>query len=112
MPVKFCVIAHRGHQGLAPENTLDAFEYSIQRGFQHFETDVQLTADGVAIILHDEVLGRTVQGDCIGIVASAMLGMNFAQKNQSCSTHWSTQRKPVFLALQARDVLLTTVGTR
>lgn len=58
----FVIIAHRGNQSRAPENTTDAFQASLDAGFQHFETDVQLTQDGVPIILHDEQLGRTIPG--------------------------------------------------
>jgi glycerophosphoryl diester phosphodiesterase len=58
----FTVVAHRGHQGRAPELTLDAFEAALSAGFNHIELDTQLTADGVCIVLHDEYLGRTIQG--------------------------------------------------
>jgi glycerophosphoryl diester phosphodiesterase len=34
----------------------------LSAGFPHIELDTQLTADGVCIVLHDEYLGRTIQG--------------------------------------------------
>jgi glycerophosphoryl diester phosphodiesterase len=58
----FLIIAHRGDSDNAPENTLPAFDLALQQGFAHFETDCQLSADGQAIILHDEKLGRTNNG--------------------------------------------------
>lgn len=58
----FTIIAHRGHQGRAPENTLQAFQAALDAGYPHFELDVQLTSCGTAIVLHDEHLGRTVPG--------------------------------------------------
>jgi glycerophosphoryl diester phosphodiesterase len=59
----FQLIAHRGLSALAPENTLEAFDLALERGFHHFETDVQLTRDGAAVVLHDEAAapgGRTL----------------------------------------------------
>lgn len=53
-------IAHRGLHDLArgiPENTLAAFEAAIARGFA-IECDVQLTADGEAVVFHDDNAAR------------------------------------------------------
>lgn len=61
----FNLIAHRGMSTLAPESTIAAFDLALEHGFPHFETDVQLTKDGVPIILHDESLGRTISFDSI-----------------------------------------------
>ena len=47
------IIAHRGASGLAPENTLPAFQAAIDAGADGIEFDVQLTADGVPVIVHD-----------------------------------------------------------
>lgn len=55
-------IAHRGLSMKAPENTFAAFEYAEKAGYQMFECDVQLTADYVPIIIHDESLKRTTNG--------------------------------------------------
>ncbi|MEZ7898675.1 MAG: glycerophosphodiester phosphodiesterase family protein [Flaviflexus sp.] len=52
------VIAHRGGSDLAPENTLAAFDQAVRLGATMLETDVQLTADGVAVAFHDETLDR------------------------------------------------------
>ena len=46
-------IAHRGGAGLMPENTLAAFADAIARGCDGAELDVQLSADGVAVVHHD-----------------------------------------------------------
>ena len=58
----FTLIAHRGGRADSPENTRAAFDTSLLKGFHHFETDVQLTADNVCIIFHDDVLDRTTSG--------------------------------------------------
>ncbi|MCL4540815.1 MAG: glycerophosphodiester phosphodiesterase [Chloroflexi bacterium] len=47
---------HQGAGGLALPNTLDSFEHAVQRGCQLIETDVQQTADGELILLHDETI--------------------------------------------------------
>jgi glycerophosphoryl diester phosphodiesterase len=46
-------IAHRGGAALMPENTLAAFADAIARGCDGAELDVQLSADGVAVVHHD-----------------------------------------------------------
>src|SRR5262249_28283883 len=56
------VTAHRGHSRAAPENTLAAVRRAIESGADYAEVDVQLTADGVAVLLHDRDLKR-VAGD-------------------------------------------------
>jgi glycerophosphoryl diester phosphodiesterase len=52
-------IAHRGASSLAPENTLSAARKGLEAGADMWELDVQLTADGELIILHDSTLKRT-----------------------------------------------------
>ena len=52
-------IAHRGAGKLAPENTLAAFRLGAAHGYQAFECDVKLSADGVPFLLHDTTLERT-----------------------------------------------------
>lgn len=56
------VAAHRGEATGAPENTLPAFASAIAAGVAVVETDVQLTADGVPILMHDFTLDRTTNG--------------------------------------------------
>nr|WP_282943652.1 glycerophosphodiester phosphodiesterase [Paenibacillus sp. RC67] len=56
------IIAHRGAKGLAPENTLGAFQLGVEQGCQAIELDVHLSADGEIIVCHDETLNRTTDG--------------------------------------------------
>lgn len=51
--------AHRGGGSLAPENTLAAIRVGQSLGYTAHEIDVKLSADGVALLLHDEKLERT-----------------------------------------------------
>lgn len=57
------LIAHRGAGRQAPENTLSAFRLGASRGFLMFEYDVKLSADDVPILLHDDTLERTSNGN-------------------------------------------------
>ncbi|MGP0064012.1 MAG: glycerophosphodiester phosphodiesterase [Isosphaeraceae bacterium] len=56
--VPIVVVAHRGCERLAPENTLSAFRKAIEIGADFAELDVQETADGVIVVYHDRDLMR------------------------------------------------------
>jgi glycerophosphoryl diester phosphodiesterase len=70
-------IAHRGlHDGAAgrPENTLAAARAAAAGGFA-IECDVQLSADGEAMVFHDAALGRlTEASESVGSKSAAALG--------------------------------------
>jgi glycerophosphoryl diester phosphodiesterase len=53
------IIAHRGDSTSAPENTIEAFEAAVRAGSDLIEIDVQLTADGEAVVIHDGTAQRT-----------------------------------------------------
>jgi glycerophosphoryl diester phosphodiesterase len=56
-------VAHRGASGLAPENTMAAFRKAMEFPFvQWIELDVQLSRDGVPVVIHDDTLQRTTSG--------------------------------------------------
>ncbi len=52
-------IAHRGARSLAPENTLAAARKGLEVGADMWELDIQMTADGELIVIHDNTLKRT-----------------------------------------------------
>ena len=52
-------IAHRGASAHAPENTLASFNRALECGVDGVEMDVQGTADGEAVVIHDGTLERT-----------------------------------------------------
>lgn len=56
------IYAHRGSTLLAPENTCLAYELALQHGADVLEIDVRLSADGQAMVFHDETLDRTTDG--------------------------------------------------
>ncbi|WP_370617304.1 glycerophosphodiester phosphodiesterase [Mumia sp. Pv 4-285] len=53
------VVAHRGANDVAPENTLAAVRAAVMIGVDAVEVDVQSTRDGVPVVLHDATLART-----------------------------------------------------
>ena len=56
------IVAHRGDEAYAPENTLSAFKQAAEKGADAIEFDVKLTADGQVIVLHDQTVDRTTNG--------------------------------------------------
>jgi glycerophosphoryl diester phosphodiesterase len=52
------LIAHRGGSGLAPENTLAAFDQAVRLGADALEIDVRRTRDGAVVVFHDEETAR------------------------------------------------------
>ncbi|HJX79452.1 glycerophosphodiester phosphodiesterase family protein [Glutamicibacter sp.] len=53
------LIGHRGAAGVAPENTIAAIEAGSRSGAGFVEIDIQLSADGVPFIFHDDTPART-----------------------------------------------------
>jgi len=54
------VLAHRGGADESFENTLESFDYSKSLGCKFIETDVQVSADGIPYIFHDDDLKRVL----------------------------------------------------
>lgn len=50
---KLTIVAHRGAAGKAPENTLAAVQQAIEDQADWIEVDVQETADGKVVVIHD-----------------------------------------------------------
>lgn len=61
-PIAF---AHRGARAHAPENTLEAFLLAQRLGATGLESDVWLTADGVAVLDHDGLVGGRLRRTAI-----------------------------------------------
>ena len=53
------LIAHRGYPARYPENSLEGIGAALEAGACYVEFDVQLSADGVPMVVHDENLLRT-----------------------------------------------------
>lgn len=59
---KTIIFGHRGYPAKFTENSLAGFRYAVAHGVEGVEFDVQLTRDGVPIIMHDEKVDRTTDG--------------------------------------------------
>jgi glycerophosphoryl diester phosphodiesterase len=57
------VYAHRGASAERPENTLPAFARALELGADGIELDVHLSRDGVPVVIHDDTVNRTTNGE-------------------------------------------------
>lgn len=62
----FDLQGHRGARGLAPENTLAAFERALAIGVTTLEMDAAVTKDGVVVVSHDPALNPAITRDATG----------------------------------------------
>jgi glycerophosphoryl diester phosphodiesterase len=62
------VIGHRGASGHAPEHTFASYDLALELGADFIEQDLQMTSDGVLVVMHDDTLDRTTGGRCTGRV--------------------------------------------
>lgn len=65
------VIGHRGNSGVAPANTLISIRQAIELGVDMIEIDVNLTKDGVPVLIHDKGVDNITNGK--GLVSSFTL---------------------------------------
>jgi glycerophosphoryl diester phosphodiesterase len=65
------IIGHRGAAQAAPENTLESLREAKRQGATWVEVDAKLTADNHVILLHDDILDRTTNGQ--GLAAQTRL---------------------------------------
>ncbi|WP_026971177.1 glycerophosphodiester phosphodiesterase family protein [Aliagarivorans marinus] len=56
------IAGHRGVKSVCPENTLVGIAKVVELGLQWVEIDVQLSADGVPVIVHDRTVNRCSNG--------------------------------------------------
>ena len=59
---RIVVSGHRGAAALHPENTLLSFEHAIEMGVDSLELDLNMTADGEIVVIHDTTVDRTTDG--------------------------------------------------
>lgn len=102
------VIAHRGNSSVAPQNTLAAIEAACRAGADAVEIDLQRTADGVAVVIHDDVVDETTDGH--GAVAELTLDrLRALDAGRWFGPAYAGQRVPVFT--EVLDLLARHPGT-
>ncbi len=83
---QFDLQGHRGARGLAPENTLAAFERALDLGVTTLELDIGLTKDKVVVVYHDRTLNPDITRDASGVFLTArgpaIASLSFAELQQ------------------------------
>lgn len=97
------VHAHRGSYRFA-ENTMPGILWSVEHGYVP-EIDVQLTSDGVPVILHDTSTARTMSGTAANV--STITYADFMARTVKAKVHGGTTGKPVSM-----EQVLQAVGNR
>ena len=91
------IIAHRGYRACYPENTQCAFARSLGRS-DMVELDVQLSADGVAVVFHDDHLARTSNAAALapelGVSSLALRDWSLAQLRRLDVGSWFLAADP------------------
>ena len=91
LPIAPC--CHRGANRFAPENTLEAARICFDFGMEFVELDVTESADGVAVVIHDQTVDRTTNGT--GAVADlAWAELSALDAGSWFSPHFAGTRLP------------------
>lgn len=85
------VHAHRGSYRF-PENTMEGIMWAVRHGYVP-EIDVQLTWDGVPVILHDTSTARTMTGTAANV--SSITYADFMSREVKAKVHGGNTGKPV-----------------
>ncbi len=86
-------IAHRGASAYAPEHTFASWDLALEMNADYLEQDLQMTADGVLVVMHDDTLDRTARGptnDCTG----AVIEKDLAQLERCNAGAWFNEEHP------------------
>lgn len=85
------VIAHRGASAYAPEHTHASWERALAMGADYIEQDLQMTRDGILVVLHDDTLDRTTRGPrCTGEVSAR----DWSDLRDCNAGQWFNERYP------------------
>lgn len=76
------IAGHRGDRSVAPENTIPALQGALDSTLDFVETDLQLTADGIPVLIHDETVDRTTNG------TGAVADLTFSQLRALDAGSW------------------------
>lgn len=80
--IRTVVTAHRGFSGQYPENTILAFQEAIRIGADFVEFDLRGTSDDVPVVIHDQTVDRTSDGN--GFIND----FSFAEIKNLNFSHW------------------------
>lgn len=88
-------IAHRGAMNIYQEHTVSAFQNCVARGNRFLEMDVQKNADSSLVVMHDNTMDRTTDGNwSINKVSTAYLSTRFVDDKVS-GGNYGYQKQPI-----------------
>lgn len=87
----FIIHAHRGSYRF-PENTMEGIMWAVRHGYVP-EIDVQITSDGVPVILHDTSTARTMTGTAADV--SSITYKDFMSREVKAKVHGGSTGRPV-----------------
>jgi glycerophosphoryl diester phosphodiesterase len=94
-PCRFDCIAHRGFSRQAPENTLAAFKKAVDLGARDLDLDMQISADGVPVVIHDRDVGRVSGGLANGeVILQTLDDLRRVDVGSSFSPHYRGEQIP------------------
>ena len=96
----FIIHAHRGSYRF-PENTMEGIMWAVRHGYVP-EIDVQLTSDGVPVILHDTSTARTMTGTAANV--SSITYQDFMSREVKAKVHGGNTGRPVSMEQVLRAV--------
>jgi glycerophosphoryl diester phosphodiesterase len=79
------VLAHAGGDDVHPHDTPYGFDRSAEAGVDALDMDVQLSADGVLVVQHDDTVDRTTEG------SGAVGDMTYDQLHALDAAYWFTE---------------------
>ena len=104
------MLGHRGVRAKLPENTMISFEKAISLGVDLIEFDVNITADGVPVVIHDTTIDRTsdhegaVRDYTLAQLKTFDFGVKFAP--EYAGTRIPTLEEVLALAAPHKELLL------
>ena len=87
------IVAHRGASAAAPENTMAAVRQAVEEGTDWVEIDVQETADGEVVVLHDSDF-KKVAGVDLKIWDATMADLKNIDIGSFFSPEYNAERPP------------------
>jgi len=96
------LVAHRGYAARYPENTRQSLAAAVSVGARFLEFDVQLSADGVPVLLHDASLNRTAgrSGSVLSLSAAELARVE-VNENERLGRKFSGVRIPLLAEVAA-----------
>lgn len=110
-PEKILLLGHRGYRALYPENTLLAFRKALEAGADGVECDLQKTADGRYVVIHDPTTDRVTgaHGEVgrMDLEALRMLDFGSGERIPELSDLLAALPRGAWLDLELKEETLT-----